>query len=74
MATNHNQMAASQSRGRGEATGAKSRNYSWEDIKSDALRIYIQENKSLNTTRAEIATMYGFERWYVGNLDTYVNG
>jgi hypothetical protein len=39
-------------------------NQRWENIKLDVLRIYIQENKTLENTMAAIQRSHGFQKWY----------
>lgn len=47
---------------------ARKNNMTWDDIKSDALRIYRDENEDLNTTMAAIREIHGFKAWYVKTI------
>jgi hypothetical protein len=36
----------------------------WEDVKSEAIQIYIVENQTMETTMIVIEILYGFKKWY----------
>jgi hypothetical protein len=71
MASNNNSQATPLSRNRRESTRVKKSDRRWENVKSDVLRIYIQEGKSLKETRAAIEQSHGLKAESVENSNAY---
>lgn len=55
----------------GKSAQVKCNKQIWDEIKSDAIQMYRDEDKDLKTTMAVIQEIYGFKARYVRNLNTY---
>jgi hypothetical protein len=74
MAGNKNAKTPRLSRDRKETTRLKKCDQKWDNIKSEAYRLYILENNNLEATRAAIQETHGFKSRYAGNFDTCTKG
>jgi hypothetical protein len=70
-ATNNMEKARSSARDKGKSKRMDNRNLRWENIKLDVLRIYIQEDRTLEDTMAAIQESHGFEAGYVADFGTH---
>jgi hypothetical protein len=71
MASNNNAKATPLLVDRGKSTHKKCRNQKWDQIKTSAFQIYMDEDKDLAVTMATIEKVYGFKARYDIKFDTY---
>jgi hypothetical protein len=71
MSGNKNGEVTPLSHNKGKLTHAERRNQRWDKIKSDAVRIYMDEDSDLKTTMGLIRDMYAFKAGYVRYFDIY---
>lgn len=71
MASNNNGKGMPLLGDKGKPAQVKCNKQRWDEIKSDALQIYRDEDKDLKTTMAVIQEIHGFKAGYVRNFNTY---